>query len=103
MNKVLITGNLTQAIVTILPQMNEVNKGIYHYTNEGVCSWHDFATEVMAMSRLKCKVNAIHSSAYPTKVKHPHYSVLCKQKIKKTFGIEIQHWKKGVKQCLKQF
>lgn len=96
-------ADLAQAIVKILPQMKEQNKGIYHFTNEGVCSWYDFAVEIMAMSGLNCKVNAIPSSAYPTKAKRPHYSVLSKQKIKQIFGIEIQHWRKGLEQCLKQF
>ena len=96
-------ADLAQAIVKILPQMNEQNKGVYHFTNEGVCSWYDFATEIMAISGLKCKVNAIPSSAYPTKAKRPHYSVLNKTKIKQIFGIEIQHWRKGLEQCLRQF
>ncbi|MBR4106220.1 MAG: dTDP-4-dehydrorhamnose reductase [Alphaproteobacteria bacterium] len=96
-------ADLAKAIVKIIPQMNERNKGIYHFTNEGVCSWYDFATEIMAMSGLNCKVNAIPSSAYPTKAKRPHYSVLSKQKIKQTFGVEIEHWRKGLEQCLKQF
>ncbi len=96
-------ADLAKAIVKIIPQMNEQNKGIYHFTNEGVCSWYDFATEIMAMSGLNCKVNAIPSSAYPTKAKRPHYSVLSKQKIKQTFGVEIEHWRKGLEQCLKRF
>ena len=96
-------ADLAKAIVKIIPQMNERNKGIYHFTNEGVCSWYDFATEIMAMSGLNCKVNAIPSSAYQTKAKRPHYSVLSKQKIKQTFGVEIEHWRKGLEQCLKRF
>ncbi len=96
-------ADLAKAIVKIIPQMNEQNKGIYHFTNEGVCSWYDFATEIMTMSGLNCKVNAIPSSSYPTKARRPNYSVLSKQKIKQTFGIEIQHWRKGLEQCLKQF
>lgn len=96
-------ADLAGAIVDILPQMNKRNKGIYHYTNEGVCSWYDFATEIMAMSHLNCNIHPIPSSAYPTKAKRPHYSVLSKQKIKQTFGIEIQHWRKGLEECLKQF
>ena len=86
-------GDLAQAIVNILPQMNESNKGIYHYTNEGVCSWYDFATEIMNLSGLDCKVNPIPSSAYPTKATRPFYSVLSKEKIKNVFNIEIPHWK----------
>lgn len=95
--------DLAQAIVAILPQMNESNKGIYHYTNEGVCSWYDFATEIMNLSSLKCKVNPIPSSAYPTKATRPFYSVLSKEKIKSVFNIEIPHWKESLVQCLKQF
>lgn len=96
-------GDLAQAIVTILPQMNEANKGIYHYTNEGVCSWYDFATEIMKLSGLSCKVNPIPSSAYPTKATRPFYSVLSKEKIKNVFNVEIPHWKESLVKCLKQF
>lgn len=96
-------GDLAQAIVNILPQMNESNKGIYHYTNEGVCSWFDFATEIMNLSGLVCKVNPIPSSAYPTKAVRPLYSVLSKEKIKKAFNIEIPHWRESLIKCLKQF
>ena len=96
-------GDLAQAIVNILPHMNESNKGIYHYTNEGVCSWYDFATEIMNLSGLKCKVNPIPSSAYLTKATRPFYSVLSKEKIKNVFNIEIPHWKESLVRCLKQF
>lgn len=96
-------GDLAQAIVAILPQMNEDNKGIYHYTNEGVCSWYDFAVEVMELSGLKCRVNPILSSAYPTRAVRPFYSVLDKTKIKEIFKIEIPHWRESLEQCLKQF
>lgn len=96
-------GDLAQAIVSILPQMNESNKGIYHYTNEGVCSWFDFATEIVKLSGLNCKVNPIPSSAYPTKAVRPFYSVLSKEKIKTVFNIEIPHWKEGLVKCLKEF
>lgn len=96
-------GDLAQAIVDILPQMNEANKGIYHYTNEGVCSWYDFAVKIMELSGLSCKVNPIPSSAYQTKATRPFYSVLSKEKIKNVFNIEIPHWKEGLVKCLKQF
>ncbi len=95
--------DLAEAIVAILPQINEQTKGIYHYTNEGVCSWYDFAHEIMELSGLKCKVCPIPSSAYPTKATRPFYSVLDKSKIKQTFNLEIPHWKEGLTTCLKQF
>ena len=96
-------GDLAEAIVKIIPQLSKENSGIYHFTNEGVCSWYDFSTEIMEQSKLKCRVNPIPSSAYPTKANRPFYSVLDKSKIKETFGIEISHWKKGLEKCLKQF
>ncbi len=96
-------GDLAKAIVTILPQVAPENKGVYHFTNEGVCSWYDFARKIMELSGLNCKVNPIPSSAYPTKATRPFYSVLDKMKIKETFHIDIQHWEEGLKTCLKQF
>lgn len=96
-------GDLAQAIVDILPQINATNKGIYHYTNEGVCSWYDLATEIMNLSGMACKVNPIPSSAYPTKANRPFYSVLNKEKIKSVFNIEIPYWKESLVKCLKQF
>ena len=96
-------GDLAQAIVDILPQMTVENKGIYHYTNEGVCSWYDFATAIMVLSHLNCQVAPILSSEYPTKAIRPFYSVLDKTKIKNTFHLTIPHWKESLVQCLKQF
>ena len=96
-------ADLAQAIVQILPQISPANKGVYHFTNEGVCSWYDFARKIMELSNLNCKVNPIPSSAYPTKATRPFYSVLDKSKIKETFNITIPHWEEGLKQCLKQF
>ena len=93
-------ANLAAAIVKILPQMNEQNRGVYHFTNMGVCSWYDFATEIMAQSGLDCVVNPINSSEYPTRATRPFYSVLDKSKIQKTFGIEIDHWKKSLQKCI---
>lgn len=95
--------DLAQAIVKILPQIKPENKGIYHFSNEGVCSWYDFATEIMALSDLNCQVHPIPSDAYPTRAKRPYYSVLNKQKIRNIFGVETPHWKESLVKCLKQF
>lgn len=95
-------ADLAQAIVAIIPQMNENNSGIYHYTNEGVCSWYDFAHEIIRLSSLDCKVLPIPSSAYPTKATRPFYSVLDKTKIKTTFGLSIPHWQDSLVKCIKQ-
>lgn len=95
--------DLAQAIVKILPQLRPENKGIYHFSNEGVCSWYDFATEIMALSGLSCQVSPIPSEAYPTRANRPYYSVLNKQKIRNIFGVETPHWKESLAKCLKQF
>ena len=96
-------GDLAEAIVKIIPQISEKTKGVYHFTNEGVCSWYDFANEIMEQSHLACQVNPIPSTAYPTRATRPFYSVLDKSKTKTTFNISIQHWKKGLEKCLQRF
>ena len=93
-------ADLADAIVKIIPQMNIENSGIYHFTNEGVCSWYDFANEIIGLSNLNCLVNPIKSSQYPTPAARPFYSVLDKEKIKSVFGINIKHWKDGLKRCI---
>lgn len=93
-------ADLARAIVTVLPKLNAENSGIYHYTNNGVCSWYDFATEIMTMSGLKCNVNPITTEQYPTRATRPAYSVLDKSKIKNTFDVEIPHWRAGLAKCL---
>lgn len=95
--------DLAKTIVSILPQLNWIDKKIYHFTNEGVCSWYDFATAIVELSKLTCKVNPIQSSEYPTKAPRPYYSVLSKEKIKRSFELKISHWKESLAKCLKQF
>ena len=95
--------DLAEAIVKALPQIKSGEKEIFHFSNEGVCSWYDFASEIMEQSSLKCKIYPIESKDYPTPAHRPHYSVLNKKKIKQRFNIEIPHWKEGLKKCLKQF
>ncbi len=77
-------------------------KGIYHYSNEGVTSWYDFAASIFKIRGLNCKVNPIETSAYPTPAARPPFSVLNKAKIKKTFGIEVPHWEDALTRCLKE-
>lgn len=96
-------NDLAYAIVKIIPQMSPEKSGIYHFTNMGVCSWYDFATSIMELSGLKCKVNPIKSSQYPTAAPRPYYSVLDKDKTKETFGLEIPHWQDGLKRCISDF
>jgi dTDP-4-dehydrorhamnose reductase len=76
--------------------------GLYHYSNEGVASWYDFAYEIMKIKGLSCKVLPIRSEDYPTPAKRPHYSVLDKTKIKTDLGITIPHWKESLEECLRK-
>lgn len=76
--------------------------GIYHYSNEGVCSWYDFAMEVKYQSGFDCKINPIRTEAYPTPAKRPAYSVLDKKKVTQTFGIEIPYWRYSLVKCLNE-
>ena len=73
---------------------------IYHYSNEGVLSWYDFAKEIMKMAKLDCKINPIETVDYPTPASRPHYSLLNKSKIKKEFNITIPYWKDSLDECL---
>lgn len=76
-------------------------EGIYHYTNEGVCSWYDFARAIAGYSGHDgCDIQPCHSSEFPTKAMRPAYSVLDKTKIKETFGLAIPHWTESLLRCL---
>ena len=95
-------ADLAAAIVEIIPQIKTGSKDIFHFSNEGVCSWYDFAVEIINLSKLSCKVLPIESKDYPTPAKRPFYSVLNKNKIKQTFNININHWKESLQKCLQK-
>ncbi|MCL2414990.1 MAG: dTDP-4-dehydrorhamnose reductase [Bacteroidales bacterium] len=96
-------GDLAKAIWKIIPQLTDWKEGvqIYHFSNEGVCSWYDFAREIMQRCKLKCQVTPIESKDYPTPAARPFYSVLNKTKIKQRFGLSIPHWKDALLEMLK--
>lgn len=90
-------ADLAAAIVCVLADDCVVEKtGIYHFSNEGICSWYEFAQEIMQLSGEKCKVNAIATVDYPTKAHRPAYSVLDKTKIKEKFGVSVPEWKEAL-------
>lgn len=93
-------ADLASAIVAMLPQIAPGMKDVYHYSNEGVTSWYDFAVAIMEESGLSCAVRPIESADYPTRAARPAFSVLNKAKIKKDFGLSIPHWRDGLKRCL---
>ncbi|MFH2095450.1 MAG: sugar nucleotide-binding protein, partial [Bacteroidota bacterium] len=66
--------------------------GVFHYSNEGVCSWYDFAVAIHKLAGIECAVHPIDTENYPAPAKRPHYSVLNKQKIKAAYDLEIPHW-----------
>lgn len=108
-------GDLAQAILAMLNveflMVNEANTDliqnstlkIYHYSNEGVCSWYDFAKAIFELSDISCQVNPIETKDYPTPAKRPHYSVMNKTKIKLDLpNLVISYWRDSLKTCLKE-
>ena len=74
--------------------------GIYHYSNEGVCSWYDFALAVHHFAGIHCQVVPVESKDFVTLARRPHYSVLNKAKIKTVYGLTIPHWMQSLKDCV---
>ncbi|MDR2860115.1 MAG: dTDP-4-dehydrorhamnose reductase [Mediterranea sp.] len=92
-------NDLAQAIYTILNK--GIVRGVYHFSNEGVCSWYDFAISIHRLAGITgCKVKPLHTSDYPTRAVRPHYSVLDKTKIKETYKIEIPHWEESLEKMI---
>jgi dTDP-4-dehydrorhamnose reductase len=73
---------------------------IYHYSNEGIASWFDFATEIIKLRTIICKLIPVLTKEFPTRAKRPYYSVLDKTNIKNDFNIEIPDWKDSLKDCI---
>ncbi len=83
-------------------KLNSFKAEIFHFSNEGVCSWYDFAKEIMKIAKIDCTINPIETKDYPTPAKRPFYSVLNKSKIKKEFDINIPYWKDSLNKCLEK-
>ena len=94
--------DLARLIFDILENSKfEGNTGIYHYSNEGVCSWYDFTMMIARMAKHdKCEILPCHSDEFPSKVTRPSYSVLDKTKIKETFGVKVPYWTDSLKICI---
>jgi len=74
---------------------------VYHFSNEGVCSWYDFSSAIFTSANIKCALTPIETKDYPTPAKRPHYSVLNKAKIKQDYALEIPYWRDSVQDCLR--
>lgn len=101
-------GDLAEAVYVAL-DADEWHAGTYHFTDEGVCSWYDFtveilrqANEILGENKYNARVLSIRSEEYAYKTPRPHYSVLDKGLVKKTFGIDIPHWTESLWKCLNQ-
>lgn len=97
--------DLAGAIITIVgrwsPDDDTFPYGVYHYSNEGVCSWYDFTKMIADIAgRTSCNIRPCHSDEFPSPVTRPAYSVLDKTKIKETFGIEIPYWTESLRRCI---
>lgn len=92
-------ADLANAIWEIITSKS-TDYGVYHFSNEGVCSWYDFTTAIFRLTNTNCQVFPIESSEYPTKTPRPLYSVLNKRKIKSTFAVSIPHWEVSLQKCL---
>ena len=94
--------DLGKAILHIIqhPKKPQDHIEIYHFSNEGGCSWYDFAKTIFELSHIECKVNPIDTKEYPTPAKRPYYSLLSKSKIKKHYQMTIPYWRDSLKECL---
>lgn len=95
-------ADLADAICHIINTDQLAKTGIYHFSNEGVCSWYDFAKAICYMSGNECDIKPCHSDEFPSPVRRPHFSVLDKTKIKDTFGITIPYWPDSLRLCIER-
>ena len=94
-------GDLAAAILWVLHSTEKgLSNEIYHYSNDGVVSWYDFAQEIMKEAKIECKISAILSKEYPLPAPRPFYSVMDKAKIKKDFTLEVPYWKDSMIKCI---
>lgn len=96
-------GDLAMLIWHIIKEEKyNQHRGIYHFSNEGVCSWYDFAKEIASLSGKECDIRPCHSDEFPSKVKRPAFSVLDKTKVKKDFGYVVPYWKDSLIKCINE-
>jgi dTDP-4-dehydrorhamnose reductase len=97
--------DLALAVMQIISDVDAGNRpfvpGIFHYSNEGVCSWFDLAMEICRMINCKSMICPVESSEYPQPAKRPAYSVLNKSRIKEVYGVEVPYWKDSLQKCMK--
>lgn len=92
--------DLAAAVYTVLASEVQ-HPGVYHFSNEGVCSWYDFTKRIHKLAGIQCNVQPIETKDYPTRTPRPHYSVLNKAKIKTLYGVEVPYWEDSLEACLR--
>lgn len=95
-------ADLAALILHVIETGQLEKTGVYHYSNEGVCSWYDFACAIRDLSGNTCDIRPCHSDEFPSKARRPHFSVLDKTLVKQTFGITVPHWYDSLKKCMER-
>jgi len=95
-----LANTIVDIIIKSILNPTAYKPGIYNYTNQGSCSWYEFAQEIVNIAGIDCEIKPIKSDKFPTKAKRPKYSVLDTSKIRSSFGIGIPNWKDSLKECL---
>ena len=95
-------ADLAGVITDLIAARRFEPQGIYHFTDEGVCSWYDFACAIRDLAGNRCEIRPCRSAEYPTKAARPSYSVLDKTKVRRTFGITIPHWYESLANCMQR-
>jgi dTDP-4-dehydrorhamnose reductase len=95
-------GDLALAILQIIPALKSNGVQIYHYANQGACSWFEFAEEIIGLSKYQCEVKPIPGSEFKTKAVRPNYSLLNTEKIQADFKLDIPHWKDSLQRCIEK-
>lgn len=97
-------GDLAAAMLAIVAADEQEGfvPGVYHYSNEGVCSWYDFTVKILEIAGIECRIRPIETYEYPTRAIRPPYSVLNKSKIKATYGLAIPHWEASLRVCMQK-
>lgn len=94
--------DLALVIYSVIENNMLDKQGIYHFSNEGVCSWYDFSKEICELRGNTCDIQPCHSDEFPSKVKRPHFSVIDKTKLKETFGVKVPYWKDSLVKCINE-
>ena len=94
--------DLAALIYKIIEEDMMDKQGVYHFSNEGVCSWFDFAKEIAELSGNVCDIRPCHSDEFPSKVKRPNFSVLDKTKVRNTFGVKVPYWKDSLREVIRE-